>query len=310
MLKNNLNFYLTSRKISINKLSRDTGISRRSLTQLANNENSGVQYKTIETLLDYFNIELSDLIYNEDSPTKLSFVMLTDDAAEKIISFSNNSKIEHPFVIDLIISKKDDENIYHSFFEINIVTDKQKSLEMIYGFTFNRLDVSGLSKQEVNKTDFSEQITDWKEGHHCFNTDDTLKSLFKVLKKIIDTTRKHHDVTGLTTDPLFLIGCIFSFVLGSALSAAKKDKAYVGYSEFLFMSWLDNPLSNHYNDLFAEELNSSIHNDYKENEHTDTDQGFLSFGAEIARNIDTYAPKSLIFTFSDYETGKAINPRD
>lgn len=48
---------------SINQLSEETGITRRTLTQLRNNTAQGVQYETLERLCEYFGCGLDDLIY-------------------------------------------------------------------------------------------------------------------------------------------------------------------------------------------------------------------------------------------------------
>lgn len=58
----NLKRYLEEHKISINKLSEETGVSRKTLTALANNTASSVQFSILETLLDYFQVSLEDFI--------------------------------------------------------------------------------------------------------------------------------------------------------------------------------------------------------------------------------------------------------
>uniref|UniRef100_UPI001300FDE6 helix-turn-helix domain-containing protein n=3 Tax=Lactobacillaceae TaxID=33958 RepID=UPI001300FDE6 len=58
----NLKEIMDDKDISINKLSTETGINRASLTSIANNESKMVQLATIESLLDYLKIDLSDLM--------------------------------------------------------------------------------------------------------------------------------------------------------------------------------------------------------------------------------------------------------
>ena len=68
MIQTNLKELLNRNNISINKLSIETGLSRPTLTSLMNNESKGIQFDTLEKLLDYFNISISDFfsVYNEE----------------------------------------------------------------------------------------------------------------------------------------------------------------------------------------------------------------------------------------------------
>ena len=84
MIQTNLKELLNRNNISINKLSIETGLSRPTLTSLMNNESKGIQFDTLEKLLDYFNISISDFfsIYNDEiifnflSEVPLSHVVL------------------------------------------------------------------------------------------------------------------------------------------------------------------------------------------------------------------------------------------
>ena len=62
MIQTNLKELLNRNNISINKLSIETGLSRPTLTSLMNNESKGIQFDTLEKLLDYFNISISDFL--------------------------------------------------------------------------------------------------------------------------------------------------------------------------------------------------------------------------------------------------------
>lgn len=50
---------------SINQLSEETGITRTTLTRLKDNKAQGVQLETLETLCDFFGIELHELLVTE-----------------------------------------------------------------------------------------------------------------------------------------------------------------------------------------------------------------------------------------------------
>ena len=50
---------------SINQLSKETGITRPTLTRLYNDESSQLDFATITTLCDYFDCDVGDLLYLE-----------------------------------------------------------------------------------------------------------------------------------------------------------------------------------------------------------------------------------------------------
>ena len=60
MLKCNLAVLLAERNLKITKVSRDTGISRTTLTSLANNYSQGIQFETLDTLCAYLKITPAD----------------------------------------------------------------------------------------------------------------------------------------------------------------------------------------------------------------------------------------------------------
>lgn len=67
-IKFKLHILMGEHKIrSISKLSQDTGISRPTLTKIYNNETFRIEFETVEKLCDYFNCEVSDLMYLEKS---------------------------------------------------------------------------------------------------------------------------------------------------------------------------------------------------------------------------------------------------
>lgn len=68
MIQTNLKELLNKNNISINRLSIETGLSRPTLTSLMNNESKGIQFDTLEKLLDYFDISISDFfsVYSEE----------------------------------------------------------------------------------------------------------------------------------------------------------------------------------------------------------------------------------------------------
>lgn len=62
MIISTLPKWIDKKGISISELSRRTGISRPTLTALANNTGKGIQFDTIDTLCGFFRISVSDLL--------------------------------------------------------------------------------------------------------------------------------------------------------------------------------------------------------------------------------------------------------
>nr|WP_054756577.1 helix-turn-helix transcriptional regulator [Liquorilactobacillus satsumensis] len=62
MIKFHLKKILEKENLSINQVSHDTGINRASLTSMSNNSISMVRLETLDTLCNYFTIELAELI--------------------------------------------------------------------------------------------------------------------------------------------------------------------------------------------------------------------------------------------------------
>lgn len=61
MIRFNLSVLLAERNLKITKVSKDTGISRTTLTSLASNNSKGIQFDTINTLCKYLSINPEDL---------------------------------------------------------------------------------------------------------------------------------------------------------------------------------------------------------------------------------------------------------
>ncbi|MDR6555468.1 helix-turn-helix transcriptional regulator [Paenibacillus qinlingensis] len=66
MIKSNLALLMAEKKIrSLNKLSRETGVSAPALARLYDGTNVRIDYETIEKLCDYFNCTVGDLLVYE-----------------------------------------------------------------------------------------------------------------------------------------------------------------------------------------------------------------------------------------------------
>lgn len=64
-MKNNFSKILGERLLSITDVSKETGISRSTLTSFYYRKNSMIQYETLIKICDYLQINLSELIEYE-----------------------------------------------------------------------------------------------------------------------------------------------------------------------------------------------------------------------------------------------------
>ncbi|MEX6642420.1 helix-turn-helix transcriptional regulator [Clostridium perfringens] len=62
MIRCNLSILLAERNLKITKVSKDTGVSRTTLTSLSNNYSQGIQFDTINTLCNYLKVTPEQLI--------------------------------------------------------------------------------------------------------------------------------------------------------------------------------------------------------------------------------------------------------
>lgn len=63
MIKSNLAQLMLDKKIrSIAELSRETGLNRRTLTNLYDDKNTGIDYATLEIICRFFNCAVGDLL--------------------------------------------------------------------------------------------------------------------------------------------------------------------------------------------------------------------------------------------------------
>lgn len=56
MIKNKLFYWMDKQKVSISEISKDTGLSRTTLTDLKFHRTARIDLRTLESLCQYFNI--------------------------------------------------------------------------------------------------------------------------------------------------------------------------------------------------------------------------------------------------------------
>lgn len=84
MVRCNLSILLAERNLKITKVCKDTGISRTTLTYLANNYSKGIQYDTLNTLCTYLHVSPAELISFIPVDIYISYVHRTGEHNEDL----------------------------------------------------------------------------------------------------------------------------------------------------------------------------------------------------------------------------------
>lgn len=92
LIRCNLSILLAERNLKITKVSNDTGISRTTLTSLANNYSQGIQFDTINTLCNYLKIGPEQLISYIPVDIKIDNVHLNDDILNIDLTIIKNNR--------------------------------------------------------------------------------------------------------------------------------------------------------------------------------------------------------------------------
>lgn len=66
MIVNKFSLLLAERLLKVSDVSRDTGISRTTLTALYYRRNAGIQFDTLNRLCEYFNCNIEEIIFYQE----------------------------------------------------------------------------------------------------------------------------------------------------------------------------------------------------------------------------------------------------
>lgn len=114
MIYFNLEKIIKEKHINIQDIADSTGLSRNTISQILNNKAKGIQFPTLEKLLDYLDVEIQKLIVYEREFTGelMEFFDVTDHHEYKIEeafvgSYDMTDAVEEKFIsTDFIISYK------------------------------------------------------------------------------------------------------------------------------------------------------------------------------------------------------------
>lgn len=126
MLKFNLAQLLAARNMSISALSSKTGISRKTYSQLANNESKGIQLNTLEAIIRELDCKVEDVITTGQDEAMVMF-RLSDHTANQGITIS---------CLTLANADSDNETMFNALLNVTATaTPNGNVLSYIYPIT-------------------------------------------------------------------------------------------------------------------------------------------------------------------------------
>lgn len=160
MIKLSVDYYMDKNGLSIQEVSKMTGLSRNTVSQLYNNSGKGVQFETLDRLTKALNISVHDLIIEESNIINLT----------PCISYNNSDYEEYDeIVFRCILSEKKDKifsfpifldySIELKYFIIDISADAISDDSYFYDLQ-DYFDNLNLSDREWLFANISKQIID------------------------------------------------------------------------------------------------------------------------------------------------------
>lgn len=166
MLVCNLKILMAERNLKITKIAKDTGISRTTLTSLANNYSQGIQFDTLNSLCKYLNVLPNDFFSYSNFEILISPIIELDNIDFSYINIPIQIK-ENSFVYNCKLFFK----IQYTKGETNIFL-KLTNVDNLKDFInfYNSLNIPLLNKFEemlITSMNFEELYPD-----HFYNKSD------------------------------------------------------------------------------------------------------------------------------------------
>lgn len=228
----NLKQYLEEHKISINKLSEETGVSRKTLTALANNTASSVQFSILETLLDYFQVSLEDFITrSKKAMTVIDSSYYLEDP--NIFRYDENNVLTKTIAVNLNLN--DGVNNYFSRISIkcssNIKIDKKK-VSYIEIIDEDSELLTELQDQEIIKTVDGIQRISMSNLIYSISSDDIL-SLCNLLLTFIAQEFSNDEFYFQNFTSSFTLILFNLLIIPSSVEKQENQKYIFSYSQLL-----------------------------------------------------------------------------
>lgn len=150
MILTRLDEILKEKNISINKLSNETGISRKALTSLVNNDSKGIQFQTLDKLITHLNISISDF-FRDDRQSLLLSVLPFKEVSNPTYNFDKIT--DEDGLLDVLylqstwnLDDSDNDGYYSTPFIA--LPSMQEDPRKIFGISF-RMESSDLLKKDI-----------------------------------------------------------------------------------------------------------------------------------------------------------------
>ncbi|WP_208910331.1 helix-turn-helix domain-containing protein [Levilactobacillus yiduensis] len=96
MIESNLRKILDKNKISISDLSTATQISRKTLTQLADNKTNGIKFNTLNSLINILDVPVEEILhFSSDEVLSISKLKINDDRINFVATQKNKTTGQH-----------------------------------------------------------------------------------------------------------------------------------------------------------------------------------------------------------------------
>lgn len=167
MLINKLNVLLTEHNLTITKMSKDTGLSRTTLTLLANNHTQGIQFDTLNKICLYLNINPSDFFEFIPLEIAANVVNFSEKQFDLQVSFLEQNKVSY-FLLDGYYNLSETDIFIDLSFSKYISSDDKKSCVSM----FKKVPVSIFKQIELDiLNQFSSKLKnkDFKKKNVIFN---------------------------------------------------------------------------------------------------------------------------------------------
>lgn len=210
MLKFNLDKVLKDRKENISELSRETGLSRKTLTQLSNNDSKGIQLSTLQKLMEHFKLPVESFFTNIDN-TYASIIKYDNDKTTIPIGINIDSKINNLLLLQLMSDDNNDNQLYYHAYPIILsFLNGEKNSSKIFGISvFEFLDFNDPHYKSLPSETKNKILSELKKINKTLSkfSPEQLLVLFSTALNIVPFEKELNEETIKVGSMPFLIDC-------------------------------------------------------------------------------------------------------
>ncbi|KRK99330.1 helix-turn-helix domain-containing protein [Companilactobacillus futsaii] len=138
MLKFNLDKILKDNNENISELSRETGLSRKTLTQLSNNDSKGIQLNTLQKLMEHFDLPVESFFINIDN-TYASIIKFDNDKTTIPVDINLDIDKNNLLLLQLVSDENNDNKLYYHSYPIILSFLNGENSAKIFGISIFEL---------------------------------------------------------------------------------------------------------------------------------------------------------------------------